>query len=372
MPALARRGLSDAERLHWLRLSRTENIGPVTFFRLIEHFGSAAAALDALPQLARRGGRSKPLRIASIADVEKEVAAINRLGGRMIAACEPEYPEPLAATEDAPPLIAILGEPDLLLRPSIAVVGARNASLNGRRIAETLSRDLGASGLVIVSGLARGIDTSAHVGSIGTGTIAVVAGGIDVVYPPENKQLYDRIAAEGAVVAECAFGTQPQARHFPRRNRIISGLSRGVVVVEAALRSGSLITARLALEQGREVFAVPGSPLDPRCQGANNLLRQGAVLTETADDVLRVTETSRVPAFAEVAASSISLAAEPGSAELDSARTIILESLSPSPLPVDEVIRQCHLSPAVAFTAILELELAGRIQRQPGNRVNLI
>jgi DNA processing protein len=372
MAALARRTLSDAERLDWLRLSRTENIGPVTFFRLVEHFGSATGALEALPQLARRGGRAKPLHVPTSAQAEKEMTAIRRLGGRMLAACEPGYPEPLAAVEDAPPLISVLGRVDLLLRPSIAIVGARNASLNGRRIAENLARDLGASGLAVASGLARGIDTSAHGGSIGTGTVAVLAGGADVVYPPENRQLYQRIAAEGAVVAECAVGTQPQARHFPRRNRIISGLSRGVVVVEAALRSGSLITARFALEQGREVFAVPGSPLDPRCHGTNNLLRQGAVLTETADDVLRVLGESRAQAFAEPPVVSLPVAADAGSAELESARAIILESLSPSPLPVDEVIRQCHLSPAAALTAMLELELAGRIQRQPGNRVNLI
>ena len=372
MAGQARRTLSDADRLDWLRLSRTENIGPVTFFRLIDHFGSAAAALDALPQLARRGGRSKPLRVASASDAEKEMAAIDRLGGRMFAACEAGYPEPLAAIEDAPPLVSILGRSELLNEPCVAVVGARNASLNGRRIAESLARDLGAAGLVVASGLARGIDTSAHVGSLATGSIAVLAGGADVVYPPENRQLYERIAGEGAVIAECAFGTQPQARHFPRRNRVISGLSRGVIVVEAALRSGSLITSRLALEQGREVFAVLGSPLDPRCQGANNLLRRGAVLTETADDVLRALDASRPTAFAESSRAAIPLAADSGSGELDSARATILESLSPSPLPVDEVIRQCHLSPAVALTAMLELELAGRIQRQPGNRVNLI
>ena len=372
MVALVGRELADAERVDWLRLSRTENIGPITFFRLIEHFGSAAAALEALPQLAQRGGRTRPLRISSVREAEKELSALERLGGRVLAACEPDYPEPLAAIEDSPPVLSVVGKAELLTRPVIAVVGARNASLNGRRIAEALARDLGSAGIIVVSGLARGIDASAHSGSLATGTAAVVAGGADVVYPAENEQLYRRIAAEGVIVAECAFGTQPQARHFPRRNRIISGLCRGVVVVEAALRSGSLITARFALEQGRDVFAVPGSPLDPRCQGTNNLLRQGAVLTETADDVLRTIDVTRPPAFAERAPSSVSLSADPGSPELNGARAIVLESLSPSPLPVDEVIRQCHLSPAVALTAILELELAGRVQRQPGNRINLI
>lgn len=261
-----RHPLTDAERLDWIRLIRTENVGPITFHRLMEQYGSAAKALDMLPELARRGGRSKPLRVAPKAEAEREVQANRRFGARLICACEPDYPEPLAAVDDAPPVISVAGHAHLLRRRAVAIVGARNASLNGKKFAESLARDLGEAGLLVVSGLARGIDTAAHAGSIASGTAAVLAGGIDVVYPPENEGLYRDIMALGVVVAESPIGTQPQARHFPRRNRLISGLSLGVLVVEAALRSGSLITARMALEQGREVMAVPGSPLDPRCQ----------------------------------------------------------------------------------------------------------
>ena len=279
--------LDQSERADWLRLIRSENVGPVTFFHLVRHYGSARAALDALPDLARRGGK-RAIRICPAANAEREIQALTEIGARLVAHGEPDYPRSLGAIEDAPPLIALLGNPDLLQRPMVAIVGARNASANGRRLAAALAGDLGAAGFSVVSGLARGIDTAAHTGSLKTGTIAVIAGGIDVVYPTENQDLHRDIASSGVLIAESAVGTKPVARHFPRRNRLISGLSIGVVVVEAAMRSGSLITARMALEQGREVFAVPGSPLDPRARGANNLIRQGATLTETADDVLQV------------------------------------------------------------------------------------
>ncbi|MBK3735627.1 DNA-protecting protein DprA, partial [Azospirillum brasilense] len=265
-----RRPLSAAERFDWLRLIRSENVGPITFHRLLERFGGAGAALEALPDLAKRGGRTKPLRIAPKADIDRELAANDRIGARLLFSCEPDYPEPLAALDDAPPVVSVLGHPHLLRRRAVALVGARNASMNGKKFAERLARDLGEAGLLVVSGMARGIDTAAHAGALGSGTAAVVAGGADVVYPPENQALYRDIVQQGVVIAESPVGTTPQARHFPRRNRLISGLSLGVLVVEAALRSGSLITARMALEQGREVMAVPGSPLDPRCQGTNN------------------------------------------------------------------------------------------------------
>ncbi len=373
-----RRPLSDAERLDWIRLIRTENVGPITFHRLLEQYGSARAALDALPDLARRGGRTKPLRIASKAEAEREMQANRRFGARLICACEPDYPEPLAAVDDAPPVISVAGHSHLLQRRAVAIVGARNASLNAKKFAESLARELGAAGLLVVSGLARGIDTAAHAGSVAGGTAAVLAGGIDVVYPPENEGLYRDIVAQGVVVAESAIGTQPQARHFPRRNRLISGLSLGVLVVEAALRSGSLITARMALEQGREVMAVPGSPLDPRCHGTNNLLRQGATLVERADDVLRAIENLRPRTLAERPRDLFSAAglvpgptAEPDESDLAKARALVLENLGPSPVTIDELVRGCQLSAPVVLTVVLELELAGRVQRLPGHQVSL-
>ena len=376
---LIRRPLSDAERLDWLRLIRTENVGPVTFFRLLEQCGSAAKALAALPDLARRGGRSAPLRIPAKGEVEREMSGIARLGGRLIAACEPDYPEALAAIDDAPPLITVLGAVHLLKKRSVAVVGARNASTNGRRFTLQLARELAEAGLVVVSGMARGIDTAAHEGALAGGTAAVLAGGVDVIYPEENEGLYRRLAAEGAVVAESPLGCQPLARHFPRRNRVISGLSLGVVVVEAAPKSGSLITARFALEQGREVFAVPGSPLDPRCQGTNGLIRQGATLVESAADVIdALTHLTSSPLSQPVQGDLFAppppapLTPPPDDADMAAARTLVLECLGPTPVPVDELIRGCQLSPAIVQMVVLELELAGRVERRPGNQVNLI
>jgi len=253
---------------------------------MLRRFGSARAALEVLPRLARRGERGKTVTAPTRAEAEAELAALGRAGARLVCWGEPGYPSALSAIEDAPPVLIVLGQAETLQRPTIAMVGARNASANGRRLARDLAAELGQGGLVVVSGLARGIDAAAHLGALETGSIAVVAGGVDVVYPAENRGLYEALAHRGAVVAELPLGTEPQARHFPRRNRIISGMALGVVVVEAAARSGSLITARFALEQGREVFAVPGSPLDPRSRGCNDLLRQGATLTESAADVL--------------------------------------------------------------------------------------
>jgi len=281
-------GTSDPEKLNWLRLARSSGIGPVTIRDLIAYFGTAAKALDALPDLTRRGGGSRRVRICTKPEAEREIETLAKLGARLIARPEPDYPEALAALEDAPPVIAVKGRAELLDPSKIGLVGARNASANGRRIAADMAAGLARAGAVVVSGMARGIDTAAHVGALdaGTetgGTIAVVAGGIDVLYPPENAQLFDRLGHEGLIVAESPPGTEPVARLFPRRNRIISGLSRAVVVIEAALKSGSLITARYALDQGRDVMAVPGSPLDPRCRGANRLIREGARLVEDFD-----------------------------------------------------------------------------------------
>jgi DNA processing protein len=349
---------------------------------MLRRFGSAQAALEALPRLARRADRSRTVTAISRAQAEGEFAALARIGARLVCWGEPGYPRALAAIEDAPPILTVLGEAELLRRPMIAVVGARNASANGRRMARDLAASLGRGGLVVVSGLARGIDAAAHLGGLETGSVAVVAGGVDTVYPEENRGLYDALARRGAIMAELPLGTEPQARHFPRRNRIISGMSIGVVVVEAAARSGSLITARFALEQGREVFAVPGSPIDPRARGCNDLLRSGATLTESADDVLSQLGPqlqgidTRLPIpHAQVGVAGPELtqerpsAAEPVSEE--AGLTLILERLGPTPVPVDELVRQCQMSAAAVATLLLELELAGRVERHPGNAVSL-
>jgi len=367
----APRPLTDAEKIDWLRLLRSEGVGPVTFFHLVRFYGGAAKALAALPELARRSGRKAPIRVGTAADAERELAAVRRAGAALLGWLEPAYPVPLAAIEDAPPLLTVRGNIAFLSERNIAMVGARNASANGRALAEAIARDLGKAGFVVPSGLARGIDAAAHEGALATGTVAVLAGGIDVCYPPEHRALFDAVAAQGALVAELPPGTEPLARHFPRRNRIISGLAEGVVVIEAALRSGSLITARLAGEQGREVFAVPGSPLDPRCHGSNNLIRQGAALTESAEDVLRALSGRRISPAPAMALAEPDLAplVPPAEADSDKARTLLIEHLSPSPTAVDELVRQTDLPPALVASALLELELAGRIERHPGNRV---
>jgi DNA processing protein len=374
MPA-ASRALNPAERLDWLRLLRTENVGPITFYQLLQRFGSAAVALEALPGFARKGGRSTGIAICPRAEAEREVAALAKAGGRLVAWGEPDYPPALAVIDDAPPLISVVGDARLLQRRAIAVVGARNASANGRRFARDIAAELGRTGFLVVSGLARGIDAAAHQGALETGTLAVVAGGVDAVYPEENRALHEAIAERGVIAAELPIGTEPQARHFPRRNRIISGVSLGVLVVEAALKSGSLITARFALEQGREVFAVPGSPLDPRCRGANDLIRGGATLVEGVDDVLNALggqlSDPRRPVFTQPRGVALTDGNDTEN-QADSARAKVLEGLGPSPVLVDELVRQCQLSPAVVATVLLELELAGRLERQPGNRVTLL
>ncbi len=368
------RALSVAEKLAWLRLGRTENVGPITFFQLLQHYGSAEAALAALPELAARGGRRRRLKVMGRAAAEAELEAHERLGARLIAWTEPEYPDALAEIPDPPPVISALGNLHLLQRRAVAVVGARNASANGRLLARQIAAELGGDGFCVVSGLARGIDAAAHAAATDTGTVAVFAGGIDVVYPKENQALFERIRAQGAVIAENPPGTEPQARHFPRRNRLISGLSLGVCVIEAAARSGSLITARLALEQGREVFAVPGSPLDPRCRGTNRLIRDGAVLCESAADIVEALAGQlRAPAAEPESPGFVAAAVETTSDEaLAHARRRVAEALSPTPVSVDELIRACETTPSVAWTVLLELELAGRLERHPGNRVSMV
>jgi DNA processing protein len=366
--------LNHSQKLDWLRLIRSENVGPRTFQKLLFHFGDAAQALAALPDMAKRGGRSKPIRICPKEEAEREYDYGLKLGHTLLAQIEPTYPRLLAEIDDAPPVIWACGDMGLFNRPIIAMVGARNASLNGRNLTRRLASDLGRAGLVVASGLARGVDASAHEGSLATGTVAVMAGGLDVIYPPEHTDLYRMIIEAGVAVSEMPPGTQPQSGHFPRRNRIVSGLSLGVLVVEASLKSGSLITARMAADQGRDVFAVPGSPLDPRAQGPNDLLRHGATLTETAADILEALAPKLHRPLSEPF-SPPSHQAEPQDfteSELRSARASLVECLGFSPVTVDEIIRQCQLSPALVSLILLELELAGRLERQTGHRVSLV
>ena len=374
MAAASPSHLSEPEKIDRLRLIRTENVGPVTFRRLLERFGSAGDALAALPELACRGGRRGAFGVFSKAAAERELAAYVALGARVVMWGEPVYPASLAAIEDAPPVLALRGHDHLLDRRMVAVVGARNASANGRRFAHRLGAELAAAGLVVVSGLARGIDGAAHQGALEGGTVAVLAGGVDVVFPTEHQALYDAIVERGAVIAEHPPGTVPRARHFPHRNSIISGLALGTVVVEAAPRSGSLVTARLAGEQGREVFAVPGSPLDPRARGTNHLIRQGAVLVESAADVLEVLDSLHSRPFAETEPPPWDgpTPTQPGEAVLDQARDRIMAALGPAPVPVDELVRLCDSTAPVLATVLLEFELAGRLERHPGNQVALV
>jgi len=362
------------QKLNWLRLIRSENVGPRTFQKLLSHYGDAGLALEKLPEMAKRGGRSKPIRVCPVEEAQRELERGERLGHCLLAQVDDDFPRPLAEIEDAPPMLWAVGDTALLSRPTIAMVGARNASLNGRNLTRRLAADLGRAGLAVASGLARGIDACAHEGAIPTGTVAVMAGGLDVIYPPEHADLYDMVASCGCVISEMPPGTQPQSGHFPRRNRIVSGISLGVVVIEASLKSGSLITARLAADQGREVFAVPGSPLDPRAQGPNDLLRHGATLTETAADILDVLAPRLHRALSEHDQAPAPHADPRNFTEddLGPARTAIIECLGFSPVTVDEIIRQCQLSPALASLVLLELELAGRLERQTGHRVSLL
>jgi DNA processing protein len=360
----------DSERLARLRLIRSENVGPITFRELLKYFAGAEEALEALPSLAAKGGRK--IKVCPKSKAEEEIAQAKAIGARHLHMGEPGYPAALMAAEDAPPVLLVIGNRHLLEKPMVGMVGARNASTNGRRLARDIATGVAASGFVVASGMARGIDAVAHEGALDGGTVAVLAGGPDVVYPDENRGLYGQLVERGTIVTECPPGLTPQARHFPRRNRIISGLSLGVVVVEAAQRSGSLITARLAGEQGREGMAVPGSPLDPRCRGTNGLIRNGATLVENAEDVLAVVEAMRGQGAAEPPSGDFEGAPARAESVPDHIRNRILEALGPTPAPVDAIIRDLDLPPALVLTVLLELELAGKLERQPGNMAALV
>lgn len=366
--------LTDRQRLAWLRLIRSDNIGPATFRELINHFGSADAALEALPDLSRRGGAARTLKIASIAEAEREIEYAHKFGARFVGIGEPDYPPALRQIDAAPPLIAVKGDLSVASLPAVGVVGARNASISGTKFAAMIARDVGRGGYGIVSGLARGIDTAAHRATVESGTIAALAGGLDQPYPPENLGLLDEIThGRGLAISEMPFGWEPRARDFPRRNRLIAGMALGVVVIEAAARSGSLITARLAGEFGRLVFAVPGSPLDPRCEGTNRLLKEGATVTTGPQDVLE--------ALAPI--SQLDLFSSPDVEEPhfdgramdpppnDDDRSRIVEALGPTPVEVDDVIRHTGLSASAVYLVLLELDIAGRLERHPGGFVSL-
>lgn len=372
-----------SERLARLRLSRAEGLGPAAIRAVIARAGSAEAAVEDLPRLAR----GRPVTLPPPEAIAREEEALAAMGAGVLLDTDALYPPALAAIDDAPIALAVAGDPSLLSRRSVAIVGARNASAGARVIAERLARDLADAGIAVVSGLARGVDTAAHEGALAEGgvTIAAVAGGLDRPYPPQNAALQGRIAADGAVVAEAPLGTAAMAKLFPRRNRIVAGLSLATVVVEAALKSGSLITARLALEAGRELFAVPGSPLDPRARGSNDLLRQGAILVETAADILAALPEGLGGA---PPGATRAVAAQPrpepdeevedtdeplpmAGDETAQARLILATLLSPTPVSVDEVLRRCPCSAAAVNAALLELDLEGRLDRLPGNRVAL-
>ncbi|HEY0269932.1 MAG TPA: DNA-processing protein DprA [Sphingomonas sp.] len=364
-----------ADRIARLRLIRTSTVGPVTCRQLLARYGGAAAALEAIPDLARRGGGKPPV-VPSVAAIEKEVAIVERVGARYLFLGLPGYPAPLAQIPTAPPVLIVRGRRALLDRPVVAMVGARNASAAACRFARGLAAELGARDVTVVSGLARGIDTAAHLGSLEAGTVAVIAGGIDVAYPPENAGLQEEIARQGLLIAEQPPGTEPRARHFPYRNRIIAGLAQAVLVVEAAPKSGSLITARHAAEFGREVLAVPGSPLDPRAQGCNLLIREGATLIQSADDVLEALRPLDPragladPGTGPGGTGGYGAPPPPADADAEDRRAVT-GLLGPAAVPVDEIVRQSARPPAIVQTVLLELELAGRLEWHAGGQASL-
>lgn len=361
----------DAERIAAIRLIRSENVGPVTYRELLQHFGSAAAALDALPELSRRGGYRSTIRICSLADAEAELDRAARFGARLLIVSDADYPAALSNLDAPPPLIYAKGDIALLQRPMVAIVGSRQCSTAGAKLARQFAAEIGRAGLVIVSGLARGIDAAAHEASLGTGTVAVLAGGLDSIYPPEHAELQRAIGERGCLVSEMPFGFSPRGQDFPRRNRIVSGLSSGVLIVEAARRSGTLVTARLAAEQGREVFAVPGHPLDPRAEGTNKLLKSGATLVTEAEDVLAALS-PQLRSPPRQLREEPTLSAPPTTPALsEDDRGRVVAALSSVPVDVDSLVRGTGLTIRSVQVALMELALAGRLERHGSGLVSL-
>ncbi|MBU0823706.1 MAG: DNA-processing protein DprA [Alphaproteobacteria bacterium] len=363
--------MTHAERLARLRLIRTSHVGPVSWHQLMQRFGSGEAALEALPDLVLRGGAGKA-RIAPVELAERELERAAALGARHIFSDEPDYSAMLREVEGAPPVVVVRGDTAMLRRPCVAMVGARNASAIACRFARQLAGDLAARDVTVVSGLARGVDTAAHIGALGGSTVGVIASGIDIAFPPENAALQEKIATDQLLIAEQPPGSEPLARHFPSRNRIIAGLAHGTVVIEAAPRSGSLITARRAGDYGREVMAVPGSPLDPRAQGCNLLIREGATLIQTVEDVLEAVGPIDLRMVREPAPAPVKppMPSDTWSALDDSDRHRVADLLGPTPVPVDEIIRQSGCPASAVQLVLLELELAGRIERHAGARIS--
>ena len=361
--------MNERETLARIRLLRTRHIGPITFHHLLQRYGSALDAIKAVPDLAARGGRK--LALASLNQAQAEIAANKAVGASLIWQDGEFYPRRLAQFSDSPACLSACGNLHLLNRPSIAIVGARNASINAIQFVENLAHDLGTAGYVVVSGMARGIDAAAHRGSLATGSIGVVAGGVDIIYPPENRDLFKRMKTEGLLLAEMPPGTAPTPQHFPTRNRIIASLSACVIVVEAAARSGSLITAREAADRGTEVMAVPGSPLDPRAHGCNRLIQDGAALVQTADDVITHISRGHIVEMPPSQDNIVIMAETPPSDEdVSLCRSKILDALAAEPVLIDAVIKWCDRPPATVWIALLELELAGFITRHYGNRIS--
>lgn len=354
--------------ISWLQLARSENVGPITFHELLNRYQTPEKALEVLPDLARQGGLKRSLKIAALDKIQKEIESTHNVGAEFITFHAPHYPALLKHIDAPPPILIAKGRLPLLQEPHFAIVGARNASAMGKKMSHHFAKELGERGWTITSGLARGIDTSAHQGSLPTGTIAVMGNGIDEIYPPENEGLYHQIGEEGLLLTECAIGTKPQATLFPKRNRIISGLSRCLLVVEAALKSGSLITARYGLDQGRDIFAIPGHPLDPRARGCNHLLKNGAILVESIEDIEKEISPTDSLSFHE---EFLSIDSQFSTSDLKHARKTVNENLSIIPICIDELIRQCHLSASEVMSILLEMEVAGRIERFPGGKVAL-
>jgi DNA processing protein len=367
--------LTDRQRISWLRLIRSDNVGPATFRDLINQFGTAETALQMLPELSQRGGSTRMIRIATREEAEAELDFARRFGARFIGIGEPEYPFALRQIEGAPPLLAVKGNVEVARHPAIGMVGSRNCSITGAKFAALLARDIGAAGYTIISGLARGIDAAAHRASLPTGTIAAMAGGLDQPYPPENRDLFaDITTGNGLAISEMPFGWEPRARDFPRRNRLIAGIGLGLVVIEAAARSGSLITARYAGNFGRQVFAVPGSPLDPRSHGTNGLLKDGAQIVTEAEDVIRsMAPVSQIDLFSDPRLSEPPQEEEKplGLPPNDSERGRIIDALGPAPVEIDDIIRHTGCTAQTVYLVLLELDLAGRLHRHPAGLVSL-
>ena len=370
--------LTYKEKLSWLRLTRSENVGLRTFYDLIKVYKTAEKALEAIPSLAKRGGRKKPINIVSVEQAELELSQCDKLNARIITFPEAEYPALLREIPTPPPVITVMGNTDLLNKKSIAIVGSRNASINGCKFANHIAAELSEKGYIVTSGLAKGIDGYAHKGAIQGGTIGVIAGGIDHIYPKQHADLYKEMAEKGAIIAELPIGSVPKGRNFPQRNRIISGISLGTLVVEAAYASGSLITARFALEQNREIFAVPGSPMDPRCRGTNQLIKNGAVLVESSDDIINSITNFELPEKDTLFESNKEYRGystsnkEPSDVLLESVRKEIISKLSSTPVNIDDLVTYTGISTNIVLTILIELELAGRLERHSGNKVSLL